>query len=43
MGYRKDDEQMINNFSLFCFLYAEEFEPNQLNELISSLFFYRNK
>jgi hypothetical protein len=34
---------MINNFSLFCFLYAEEFEHNQLNELISSLFNFRNK
>jgi len=34
---------MINNFSLFCFLYAEEFEHNQLNELIANLFNFRNK
>jgi hypothetical protein len=33
----------MNNLALFCFLYAEEFEPNQLNELILSFFSFRNK
>lgn len=39
---RKDDEQLMNNLALFCFLYAEEFEHNQLNELISNFFNFRN-
>jgi hypothetical protein len=43
MGDRKDDEQLMNNLALFCFLYAEEFENNQLNELISNFFSFRNK
>ncbi len=38
MGDRKDDEELMNNFALFCFLYAEEFEHNHLNELISNFF-----
>jgi hypothetical protein len=33
----------MNNLALFCFLYAEQFEHNQLNELMSSLFNFRNK
>ena len=33
----------MNNLALFCLLYAEEFEHNQLNELISNFFNFRNK
>ena len=40
---RKDDEQLMNNLALFCFLYAEEFKENQLNELILNFFSFKIK